>query len=540
MPEPNDNQNPTPNPPEIDLSAGLVPKQSSSAGIDLSAGLVPKGPQTGDVLPPDVAARHARSVADARARGLRTDLPDQEDFMDKVRTGVGKTAVESASGLANLANKVLPSSLQIPTEQHTIETTLPAGPVREQALAGAKEELTPHGLGENVGATAENIVEWIGGEAALKGLGLGAKLAKMKKVADFVEEYPRIGKLLHIGTNIAKSSTIGATQGAIKGAAEGDATAGAIGGGIGGTVGGVAGEVFTGLGKGVQAIKNLVTRNPELAEQGAAIIRGLTDDATPEQIARTVAKNLDTAEGAMRSRYDAGFKVVANNANNVSVPIAGSPLQDAATNLLGESSRLPESMSKSLKGIAPDMEKVEPLLNNLANSKEVFSWDQLEATRQKIGQAFRDVPYDSPLRRPLNDLRSAIDDTMEKAASDAQRPDLSQQIKTVRADYAKNVNALDQTAIVALRDKNPNEVANILMNKTSVHNVNTLRSLIGPENMKPVQGSVLQNIINFASKNDQLDGPMLLRKFNSMGDDAKQALWGDRLPQIQKFITEAM
>src|SRR5207247_1248036 len=136
--------------------------------------------------------------------------------MDKLRTGVGKEAVSTVSGLANLANKALPSSVQIPTEQSQIARTLPEGPLKQQQLAAAKNELTPHGVGENVGATAENVVEWMGGEEALKGLGLGAKLAKMKKVADFVEEYPRMAKLLHIGSNIAKSSAIGAAQGAIK------------------------------------------------------------------------------------------------------------------------------------------------------------------------------------------------------------------------------------------------------------------------------------------------------------------------------------
>src|SRR5437773_6181030 len=190
MPEPNpatqDSQNPT---PLFDMSkAQPIPQTQSAPLFDMSKAQPIQGAsqQTGEVLPADVAARHARSVADARSRGLRTDLPDDEDFMDKLRTGVGKEAVSTVSGLANLANKALPSSVQIPTEQSQIARTLPEGPLKQQQLAAAKNELTPHGVGENVGATAENVVEWMGGEEALKGLGLGAKLAKMKKVADFV------------------------------------------------------------------------------------------------------------------------------------------------------------------------------------------------------------------------------------------------------------------------------------------------------------------------------------------------------------------
>src|SRR6266436_897778 len=48
--------------------------------------------------------------------------------------------------------------------------------------------------------------------------------------------------------------------------------------------------------------------------------------------------------------------------------------------------------------------------------------------------------------------------------------------------------------------------------------------------MKPVQGSVLQNIMNFASKNGPLDGPMLLRKFNLLGDVTTGAGLLQRVP----------
>src|SRR6266576_667507 len=75
----------------------------------------------------EVAARHARSVSDARARGLQTNLPDQEDFMDKVRTGIGKRGLEIGQGAVGLLNKgmaaaqnmdlsgkVTPETLQLP------------------------------------------------------------------------------------------------------------------------------------------------------------------------------------------------------------------------------------------------------------------------------------------------------------------------------------------------------------------------------------------------------------------------------------------
>ena len=90
-----------------------------------------------------------------------------------------------------------------------------------------------------------------------------------------------------------------------------------------------------------------------------------------------------------------------------------------------------------------------------------------------------------------------------------------------------------------LRDKNPNAIADVLLNKQSVHNVNTLRRLIGPDNMKIVEGSILDKMIQDASKNGELQGRQLFRKFNSLGPDAKQAVWGDRLPQVTQFMQQA-
>ncbi len=271
MPDPNQQANqPDPQAPAplFDMSKAqpIQPTQTAAPLFDMRKAQPIQGaaPQTSsETLPPDVAARHARAnegkytpqeLAAIQYGREHPNESESDDFGDQLRVGIGKAGVSTVSGLANLANKVLPSSLQIPTEQHKIESGFPeptlsdlvAGRpnVRQQLLAQSREELTPHGVGENVGATAENVVEWIGGEAALKGLGLGAKLAKMKKVADFVEEYPRIGKLLHIGSNVAKSAAIGATQGAIKGSSSGGegTLEGAESGAAGGAVGGVVAE----------------------------------------------------------------------------------------------------------------------------------------------------------------------------------------------------------------------------------------------------------------------------------------------------------
>jgi hypothetical protein len=267
-------------------------------------------------------------------------------------------------------------------------------------------------------------------------------------------------------------------------------------------------------------------------------VNGLTEGSTPEQVAKTVGKNLADAEEKMHSTYDAGIKLISAQGQNVPVALNGSPLQQTARDLLSDSS-LPASMAESLKGVIPDSDKIEPFLTQLSASKEVLSWDQMEATRVKIGQTIRKLPWDSPIRPDFIKLRYAIDDTLEQAADKAGNADLSDQIKTLRSGYAQTNAALEERAIKALSDKNPNAIADVLLNKQSVHNVNTLRRLIGPDNMKTVEGSILDKMIQDASKNGELQGRQLFRKFNSLGPDAKQAIWGDRLPQIQYFMDRA-
>jgi len=402
----------------------------------------------------------------------------------------------------------------------------------DQPLASFKnQDLESKTPTESLGKGMESVAEFVLGDEALKGLSLLEKAKHLGDVGKIIEKSPKIAKALDIGANALRQGAVGAGQTLAHGGTPGEAlTSGAL---VGGT-----GLVLEGAGQSIKAIKNFVTRGPQVEEVGRALVSGLTEGATPEQVARTVGKNLADTEEKMYSTYDAGMKTISAQGKSVPVPIGGSPLKQTAKELLSDTN-VPESVAENLKGVVPDTEKIKPLLTQFSNSKEVFSWDQMEATRQKIGQAFRDVPYDSPLRRPLNTLRSAIDDTLEQSAEKAGNSDLSDQIKTLRSGYAQTHGALEERAITALREKNPNAIADILLGKQSVHDVNTLRRLIGPENMKVVEGSILDKMIQNASKNGELQGRQLFRRFNDLGPDAKQAIWGDRLPQVREFMQQA-
>src|SRR6266446_6127140 len=160
--------------------------------------------------------------------------------------GAVKGAFKTGLGLATLAAHGA-HALGI----HTDETDALA---RGDVSPFSEAMSTPTNPEQHIGDFGEGVAEWIGGEEALKGLSVGAKLAKMKKVADFVEEFPRIAKLLKIGANVTKSAALGGTQGGIKGAAEGDAVAGAEGGAAGGAIGAGIAEV---AGPGIKALARI-------------------------------------------------------------------------------------------------------------------------------------------------------------------------------------------------------------------------------------------------------------------------------------------
>jgi hypothetical protein len=456
------------------------------------------------------------SSADPRAAAYAAqDTENQKHpVANAVGTGAMKGAAETAHTIGRAANAVtgdnvpgLPTSLQQP------------------------DILKADNTAESVGKGAEGVLEFIGMDAAFKGLSWAQKLQKMSKIADILESHETLAKLANIGLNAVRQGTVGAAQTVVHGGSVSDAaTTGALTAATGGAL-----EV---AGEGVQAVKNFITRTPEVEALGKQLVEGLTEGATPEQVAKTVGKNLADAEEKMHSTYDVGIKSISAQGQNVPVKLAGSPLQQTAKDLLSDS-KLPASVATSLEGVIPDSAKIEPFLKQMAGSNETLTWDQMEATRQKIGQTIRKLPWDSPIRPDLIKVRYAIDDTLEQAADKAGNSDLSDQIKSLRSQYAQTNAALEERAIKALADKNPNAVADVLLNKQSVHNVQTLRRLIGPENMEAVEGSILDKMIQDASKNGQLQGRQVYRAFNKLGPDAKQAIWGDRLPQIQYFMDRA-
>jgi len=200
---------------------------------------------------------------------------------------------------------------------------------------------------ESLSKGAEGMAEFLLGDEALKGMTLVEQAKHLGDAGRILEKSPKLAKAVEIGANALRQGTVGGAQTLAHGGTGQEAlTTGAV---IGAT------DVsLEGLGQGVKTFKNYITRGKQAEEIGQNLVKGLTEGATPEQVAQTVSKNLDAVEQKMYADYDRGMQDISQQGQSVPVKIAGSPLQNTAKELLSDSNA-PETVATSLKGVIPDM-----------------------------------------------------------------------------------------------------------------------------------------------------------------------------------------
>lgn len=421
-------------------------------------------------------------------------------------------------------------------------TSLLTGVGGEQAAEKIAPALThvdtrPTGLAETIGMGAESIAEFVMGDEALKGLSLAEKFGIASKIAQMGEKYPSIAKALNIGMNAARMGTVGAAQAAVKGATPGEA---ALTGAVTAVTGGAGESTLAAL----TELRTAITAGRPIEELAAEYSGKLEQLATemggtqgPRAVAETVAEQLDAADDAMSERYDIGLKQVGQRAKDLQLTfgLQGSPLQKAAQDLLSDP-RVPVEFQGRP---APEIERLAPQLEGFAKPTRTYSWDELEATRRMLGQQIRSLPWNNPAKAYLVTMRDAMDETMARAAETSGDARIDIDMKAVRSEYADKINKFKTTAIRTLADKNPNAVASVLLNKSSVTNLANLRGLIGDQNMQAVEGSILRDLTTRSTNPDgTLNLQRVIGNWNRMGNDVRTAVWGDNAPKIQTIMDE--
>jgi hypothetical protein len=238
-------------------------------------------------LPSDEpAARKIDTAGNADAvQATKQSLHEQADSFK----GAAKSAAQNVTMVSKGINK-------IPVVGEKI--------VPSEGLHALDEATTPHGDYEEGGATIENIMEFMAGDEALKTLSAASKLKEVHAIAQMLEKYPRLSKLVGAGL---RSGAMGTEQGVKKGTEnpiQEGAITGALSAGIEGT-----GDL------GASLISKVAPKTAVVAGESTPVMAGQLKDAAP--IAKTVAAepSPEIAE-AQQASAQKGVKNVASDAAN--------------------------------------------------------------------------------------------------------------------------------------------------------------------------------------------------------------------------------
>ena len=207
---------------------------------------------------------------------------------------------------------------------------------------------------QKVGGGAEDILGWIAGDEALKGL---TSLVKAPQaVLEILEKYPKASKII---TGMAKGATVGGTQGAVKGAAEGDATGGAIGGAAGGAIGGTVAE---GIGPGLKTLGKVFGLGLDSEE---ALVRGVKptvgEDANFRKALQTAEPRIVEAAKADPPKTVADFEdLLHNKAQDIRQNEFGPMIQRNAKQMVSAqpvAANIRSAITDQMREYAPDEAK---------------------------------------------------------------------------------------------------------------------------------------------------------------------------------------
>src|ERR1700677_2860159 len=171
-------------------------------------------------------------------------------------------------------------------------SSLTGAPVIPQAQTAAAEPNA--NLEQSAGEMYENILEFMMGDEALKGLSLGDKLTKIGPVMKMAEKFPNVAKAL---SGAARVGTVSAGQAAVKGGSPSDiAEQGLVGAATGGLIEGGAGKLTDAIAERSPQVSNVAGEQmvtPKPAQVAAEV-----------QAAQTAGKNViakSAAEAAQRN-----------------------------------------------------------------------------------------------------------------------------------------------------------------------------------------------------------------------------------------------
>jgi hypothetical protein len=259
------------------------------------------------------------------------DNVSQDTIPNRIATGALKGGLQTAHTLLVPAGKVVQAA--------TGSTSLPTSFKQPSSLE-------PEGTAENIGAGAEGIMEFMGGDEALKGLSIAEKLGLGAKIAKLAEESPAAGKIIQAGLKALRIGSVGTAQGLAHGESLPDAAkAGAVSAGTGAVLEGASGLVS----KFAPQVKRIAGEAiPVRASQSS----GLADAA------ENIAPSSKLREFDVNKTQPAAKRAIGNVASDIgSKEIGGQTLASSAKNLEQRAAQIKAQSS-------PIFEKLDDLTKN--------------------------------------------------------------------------------------------------------------------------------------------------------------------------------
>lgn len=273
----------------------------------------------------------------------------------------------------------------------------------------------PSGIAEKIGKGGEAVLEFMLGDASLKGLSMGEKLEKIAPIVKSLESHPSLAKLVG---GAVRGAVIGGTQGAVKGEAEGDAFGGAERGAAMGAAGGAVAEI------------------PAAIATRAAQPTVAAAEETPSWM-QSIRNGADVAQPQAQQAIRSGVQAATENAGTADEALAANIKNQP---LLGRNQTIVDEHLSALRNMERDAyDRMDEAAGfDVKAEKAQLSNDQYKL--KQLGNTDADIALKDKLTASIQDSQSRIADAetkMRDAGIDPTEADALHKQRMAGSDFRK-------------------------------------------------------------------------------------------------------
>jgi hypothetical protein len=454
--------------------------------------------------------------------------------------GAGAGAISTVAGLGKLITD--------PIVKHI------ASPEAMQASDQNLKKLTAvENPTQMVGYGGENLMEFLMGDEALKGMSFAEKALQVGNISKILEKSPRLMKMLQMGVDVGKAATelgpeeqaaikkspmlarlvgtgmdairAGAVQAGQTTAKTGDVGEGVKQGAETAATAGVLGGAFNVLGRVAEKAGEAGKAVQEASAEGAKAPTSL-------ELGQKVSDQINDAETKMHGDFESGIQKLKGDLGDQKVPYQGSPLQKAAQETLQGKTDAKGVLGSAFQGISGGSNESKTLLNSLTDPKSTgdLTIDELIQRRQQLGEKIGQLTKGATSSADRADvkvyqkLRDGIDDTIQSLAKQSGKPEASADYDALRAAYKDKVKLFQSPAMqamsapgVASETKLDNAAKYLLSGGNKLDKINTLSETIGEPAVKDLgKGIIQRQLADASSETGQINPAKFVKNFKQI------------------------